>query len=49
MVPPDKFSLLATGRVTRELRTTGDPVMDRAKRIVANNDAKGNMIDRCSQ
>lgn len=48
-VPPWRFSFLATGRVTGELRTsTGDAAMDKARSRVVNKDAKGNMIVECS-
>src|SRR6267154_1232279 len=48
MVPLDVFSLLAMGRVTVELGTTGDATMDKARRKVVNRDAAGNMVDWCS-
>jgi hypothetical protein len=46
MVPPPRFSFLAMGRVTGELRTsTGDAAVDKARSRVINKDAKWNMID----
>ena len=50
MVPLDVFSLLAMGRVTVELGSTGDATMDKARRRVVNRDAAGSItrIDRCS-
>jgi hypothetical protein len=48
-VPPSRFSLLATERVTGELRaSTGDAAMEKAKSRVVNKDAKGNMIEKRS-
>jgi hypothetical protein len=47
IVPPEVFSLLATGRVMGELRiSTGDAAIDKAKRRVVNRDAAGNMIEQ---
>src|SRR6267154_5400171 len=47
IVPLEVFSLLAMGRVTRELRiSTGDAAIDKARMRVANRDAD-NIIDWC--
>jgi len=48
MVPFDVFSLLAMGRVTVELGTTGDGRMEETRRRVVKRDAAGSMINRCS-
>jgi len=49
MAPPSRFSLLATGRVMGELRTsTGDAAMDKARSRVVNKDEKENIIDEGS-
>src|SRR6267154_3717369 len=47
IVPLEVFSLLAMGRVTRELRTSiGEAAIDKARMRIVNRDAD-NIIDRC--
>jgi hypothetical protein len=46
MGPSERFSLLAMGRVMGELSiSTGDPAIDKARKMIVNKDAAGNMND----